>query len=241
LKIPIRRISLYDINKNREEVAAINKRLKEIAALLKNLTAYAIAYLEGMLAKLPAKDYARRTAGKKFSAVDVKEVAKQDTPLMYDAKSGYLGTGFTVGTEILKVSPFDRIMYLRKNGFYTISLPPEKIFVDTGLWYCGFADKEILSAVLFTVIYRDPATGFPFIKRARVEAYIMNRDYLIVPEGMEVLHVDTREKFTFTVHYKEKPRIKTREETFKAGDYLEKSLKALGTRLAAREAESVST
>ena len=39
LSIPIRRISLYDINKNREEVKAINARLKEIARRLKNLKA----------------------------------------------------------------------------------------------------------------------------------------------------------------------------------------------------------
>ena len=37
LKIPIRRISLYDIQKNRAEVQEISARLKEIARLLKNL------------------------------------------------------------------------------------------------------------------------------------------------------------------------------------------------------------
>ena len=55
LKIPIRRISLYDINKNREEVREINNRLKEIAKLLKNLKGYAISVLDGIAAKLPAE------------------------------------------------------------------------------------------------------------------------------------------------------------------------------------------
>ena len=42
LKIPIRRISLYDINKNRQEVEAAKNRIKEIDKLLKHLAAYAI-------------------------------------------------------------------------------------------------------------------------------------------------------------------------------------------------------
>ena len=91
LKIPIRRISLYDINKNRAEVLEINKRLKEIAKLLKNLVAYAIDWLDGFLAKalesLGKDQLKRKTKIKSFKAVDVKEIVKRDTPLRYDAKT----------------------------------------------------------------------------------------------------------------------------------------------------------
>jgi topoisomerase-4 subunit A len=239
LKIPIRRISLYDINKNREEVDAINKRLAEIAKLLKTLSAYAISYLNGILAKLDKTETARKTTITSIQAVDVKEVVKRDTPLMYDEKSGYLGTAVSQGVELLKITPFDRVIFIRKNGFYTVETAPEKVFVDSGLWYCALADKESLSQVLFTVVYRDPETKLAFIKRCRIEQYIMNRDYFIAPEGMEVLLVDTRPKFTFTVHYVKKPRLRTLTETFKAQDFAEKGLKAQGVRLKAHEVESV--
>jgi topoisomerase-4 subunit A len=63
----------------------------------------------------------------------------------------------------------------------------------------------------------------------------MNKEYSLVPEGAEVLHVDTRPKFVFTVHYAPKPRLKVTTETFKAQDYLVKGLKAGGVRLAAKE------
>ncbi len=238
LKIPIRRISLYDINKNKEEVAAINDRLKAIAKLLKHLKDYAISYLDGMLAKLPLEQTKRRTKVTKFSAVDVKEIAQRDMPLRYDDK-GYLGTGVSGGTEVLKVSPFDRIFYLRRSGMYTVTDAPEKVFVDKGMWYCGFADKESLSKVLFTVIYRDPKTNYTFIKRARVGGYIMNRDYFIMPDGMEVLHIDTRDKFEFTILYEKKPRVKILQETFKAENYPEKGLKTLGIRLSNHEATGI--
>ena len=117
---------------------------------------------------------------------------------------------------------------------------PKKLFVGPEMRYCGFADKESLSKVLFTVIYRDPETQFVYIKRTRVGAYIMNRDYFFQPEeGVEVLHVDTRKNFKFTLNYVPKPRVKVLQETFKAEDFLEKGLKALGTRVAAKEVQTV--
>jgi len=238
LKIPIRRISLYDINRNRAEVAEINARIKEINKLLKNLVAYAITVLDGILGRLDAKETGRRTEISRFTKVDVKEAVTRDTPLRYDEETGYLGTSVSGGTEILKVTPYDRILVMRRSGVYTIMDVPEKIFVDRGMWYCGFSDKDVLSKVLFTVVYRDGKTGYPCIKRCRIEGFILNRDYFIVPEGATVLYLGTKEKFSFNVKYKPKLRLKTLEQTFKAQDYAEKGLKALGVRLAPREAVS---
>lgn len=239
LQIPIRRISLYDINKNRAEVKEINARLKEIAKLLKNLKTYAISYLEGIISKLDVELTKRKTQIKGFEAVDVKEVVKRDTALRYDSKSGYLGTSVSTGTELLKVTPFDRIFVLRKTGTYAVVDVPDKLFVDTNMWYCSLADKEVLSKVLFTVIYRDPKTKYAYIKRCRIEKWINNRDYLIIPDGMQLVHVDTRPKFKFTLKYEAKPRVKILEETFKAQDFEEKGLKAQGVRLSTREAKGL--
>ncbi|MBO5137814.1 MAG: DNA topoisomerase IV subunit A [Spirochaetaceae bacterium] len=239
LKIPIRRISLYDINKNRQEVIAINKRLKEIEKLLKNLVGYAVSWLEGTLETLESQFTKRRTQIKKFSAVDVKEVVKRDMPLRYDDKTGYLGTAISGGVEICRVTPFDRILFIRKSGIYTVCNVPEKLFVDSGMWYCGFAEKEEISKVLFTIIYRDVKTQYAYIKRCRIEQYIMNKDYLIVPDGMEVLHISTAKDFAFKLHYVPKPRAKVLEEVFKASSYEEKGLKAQGVRLATKEVASL--
>lgn len=238
LKIPIRRISLYDINKNREEVKEINNRLKEIAKLLKNLKDYAVSVLDKILAKLPEEEYKRKTKITGFTKVDVKEAVSRDIPLRYDEETGYLGTAVSSGKEILRVTPYDRIFVLRKSGVYTVMDIPDRIFVDTGMWYCGFAEKEELSKILFTVIYKDAKTQYPYIKRARVEGYILNRDYLFAPDDAEVIFVSTKNKFSFKVEYTPKPRIKKLEDEFKAEDFMEKGLKAQGVKLASREAVS---
>lgn len=235
LKIPIRRISLYDIHKNREEVREINNRLKEIAKLLKNLKDYAVSVLDGILQKLPKEEFERKTEITAFTKVDVKEAVTRDTPLRYDEETGYLGTAVTTGKEILRVTPYDRIFILRKSGTYTIMNVPDRVFVDTGMWYCGFAEKEELSKILFTVIYKDAKTKYPYIKRARVEGYILNRDYVFAADAEEILLVSTKQKFSFMLTYAPKPRIKKTEDKFAVTDYAEKGLKAQGVRLSNRE------
>lgn len=239
LKIPIRRISLYDINKNRKEVQTINARIKEINRLLKHLVDYAISYLDGIEGKLDSKSIKRRTTVTNIKTVDVKSVVRRDTPLKYNADSGYLGTAASGGEEIMKITPFDRIIYVRKSGIYTVSEAPSKVFVGPELRYCGFADKESLSKILFTVIYRDPKTQFVYVKRCKVGGYIMNRDYFFAPDGMEVLSVETKKDFKFTLNYVKKPKMKVLKETFKASDFAEKGVKAQGVRVAAKEVQSV--
>ena len=239
LKIPIRRISLYDMNKNKQEVQAINDRIKEINRLLKHLVDYAISWLDGIEAKLDGITSRRRTQITNINTVDVKAVSKRDMSLKYDEKSGNLGIEVSGGEEMLKVTPFDKVIYVRKSGIYSVSECPKKIFVGPELRYCGLADKESLSKVLFTVLYRDPATQYVYIKRCKIAGYIMNRDYFFAPDGMEVLHVDTRKTFEFKLNYLPKGRIKKLTETFKAGNYEEKSLKAKGVRVVSKEVKDI--
>lgn len=239
LKIPIRRISLFDINKNKDQVSAINARLKEINRRLKNLTSCAIEYLGDMLKKFKNEELVRHTQIAKFGAVDVKKVAKRDISLRYDDEKGYLGISISSGHEVLKVTNFDRIFIVRKIGMWTVCDVPDKLFVDQGMYYVNYADKGIINNILFTIIYRDPKTKYCYIKRCRISGWIMNRDYNFAPDGMEVLHVDTRAKFKFTLQYVQKPRSKPSEE-FSAGSYEEKGLKAAGVRLAAKEVVSLS-
>ncbi|MDR3166789.1 MAG: DNA topoisomerase IV subunit A [Treponema sp.] len=238
LRIPIRRISLYDINRARAEMLEIQARIKEINGHLKNIISYATGFLDGIINKIKADEELgrgeRKTKVGKFDKVDVKEVVKRDRELKYDPKTGYLGTAVAAET-VAEVSPFDRILILKQNGLYMVTALPEKVFVGPGAWWIGVADKEVLSNTVFTVLYKEPSTGYPCIKRCVIEGWILNKEYSLVPEGAEVLHVDTRPKFTFTAYYVPKPRLKITKETFKSQDYLVKGLKAGGVRLAAKE------
>jgi topoisomerase-4 subunit A len=151
-----------------------------------------------------------------------------------------MGTNVS-GAKIAEVSPFDRILAIRKNGMYTVMDLSEKTFVGADAWWIGAADKDALAKTIFTIIYKEKESGFPCIKRCVIEGWIMNKDYFLVPDGSQVLHIDTRSKFTFSVKYVPKPRLKVLAEDFKAQDYNVRGVKAGGIRLAAKEAERVET
>ncbi|MBL8966689.1 MAG: hypothetical protein JNG85_06740, partial [Spirochaetaceae bacterium] len=237
LKIPIRRISLYDIEKAKAEMDRIKARLKEVRAHLADLVGYAVGWLEGVKKRLePA--WARKTELAGFARVDAKEVARRDISLRYDRQTGYLGTSVSSGDAILQVSPYDKILVLRRSGLWSVVPLPERLFVDQGMLHCAIAEKETLSGVVFTLVYRDAEHGYPHIKRFRIEGWIMNKDYQLLPEGAQVLWFTAAPASPFAVAYLPKPRQKVKDEEFRVEDYEPKGIKANGVRLAAKEALS---
>ncbi|MDR1389538.1 MAG: DNA topoisomerase IV subunit A [Treponema sp.] len=243
LRIPIRRISLYDINKAHEEMRSLQARIKEINSHLKNIVVYALAYIDGVIAKIQANEELgggkRKTRVGTFELVDVKEAVRRDVQLKYDGASGYLGSSVASGKVVAELSPFDRILVIRNNGLWSVIDIPEKAFIGPNAWFIGHADKDIIKAITFTLVYKEAKTRYPCIKRFSIEGWIMNKDYALLPDGCEVLHGDMRTKFSFTIKYKPKPRLKVLSEVFKAGDYSVKGIKAGGVRLSAKEAEGI--
>ncbi|MCL1993924.1 MAG: DNA topoisomerase IV subunit A [Spirochaetes bacterium] len=243
LRIPIRRISLYDISKAQEEMLQIQARIKEVNGHLKNIVPYSISFLNGIIAKIKANEEvaggARKTTAGVFEKINVKEIVKRDVELKYDRKNGYVGT-LVFGEKIADVSPYDRILTIRKNGMYTVTELPEKAFAGADAWWIGVADKEALAETIFTVIYKEKDTGCPCIKRCIIEGWIMNKDYFLVPEGAEVLHIDKREDFMFTIKYAQKAKLKVLSDDFRAASYNVRGLKAGGLRLSNKAAASCS-
>lgn len=238
LKIPIRRISRYDIEKAKKEIEEINARIAEVKRHLANITGYAIDFLEAI-----ANDYReaqpRRTTIARFDKVDVREAAERNLSLRYDEKTGYLGYEVSTGKELFKVSAYDRVLVMRASGTYRVINVPDKLFVDKGMLSCGLADKEVLAEKVFTIVYKDPETGFPYIKRCRIEQYIIDKPYEIAPKSMKVMAVTTRENCALMVNYKKKPMIRVLQEEFDPGEYLIKGARSQGVRLATREVRSV--
>ncbi|MEW5815811.1 MAG: DNA topoisomerase IV subunit A [Spirochaetota bacterium] len=238
LKIPIRRISLYDINKIKKEMQEIKARLKRIKYHLGNLTAYAVDFLSTII-KNNKTQHKRKTEIVSFRKVDVREAAQRNLKLRYDATTGYLGYEVSSGEALFDVSVYDRILVVRRTGTYSVIKVPEKLFVDKGMLYSSLADKEVLSKKVFTVIYKDNSTGFGYLKRCRIEQYILDKGYVLVPENTTVLKLATKENIEVVVSYKPKPQLKILEETFRVKDFLIKGVKAAGVRLSTREIHGV--
>src|SRR5437773_4046107 len=90
LGVRIRRISLFDINKHREEMDKVKADLAEVSKHLKNVTKYAIAHLERLLEKYGPL-YPRLTKSSRYDEVEAREVAFKSFKVAYDRESGYIG------------------------------------------------------------------------------------------------------------------------------------------------------
>lgn len=234
LKIPIRRISLYDINKAKKEMEEIKARLKEIKGHLARLSDYAVAFLDGIIGARK-KNFPRRTKVQSFKKIDAREAAVRNLRLRYDEESGYLGYGISGGKVVFEVSEFDRVLVVRRNGVYSVVNVPEKLFVDKGLLYCGIADKEILAKKVFSVLYRDTKTGHGHIKRVRIGTWVVEKAYELVPAGAQLLKLTTREDAVIHAEYEPAPRLKVLEEKFPLKKFAVKGLKTAGVRLSAKK------
>jgi topoisomerase IV subunit A len=238
LKIPIRRISRYDIEKARKELEELEGRLKEVRHHLKNLVPYAIGFLEGVLEESRSA-WPRQTRVGSFDRVDVREAAVRDRELRYDDGTGYLGCDLKGGVKLFEVSQYDRVLVIRADGSYKVIGAPEKLFVGSGMLFCGFADKEELGKNLFSIVYQDKKSKQLYIKRCTIEQYIIEKEYKLLPEDGKPLAFTIREDQEVVLKYKPKPRLKVLEESFPVSDFLVKSAKAGGVRLSTKEVKSI--
>ena len=232
LRIPIRRISQYDIDRAKQEMRDIQKRLNEIKSHLGSIKRYAIAFLQDLVEKY-RDSYPRRTEIVSFERVDVREAAQRNLKLRYDRQTGYLGHSVN-GSTLFDVSPYDRVLVIRKTGVYAVHDVPEKLFVDKGMLFCGFVDEERV----YTLIYKDTQSGCPYIKRFGIDKFILNRGYSLVPEGCRVLKFTTEPSLKVLLEYKPKPRVRILEQEFTTDDYPVRGNRAKGIRLSTREVQN---
>ncbi|MDR1626104.1 MAG: DNA topoisomerase IV subunit A [Spirochaetia bacterium] len=234
LKIPIRRISLYDINKAKKEMEEIRARLGEIKYHLGHLSDYAVSFLDGII-EAQGKNFPRATTVRTFQKVEAREAAVRNLKLRYDEDTGYIGTGVSGGTALFEVSEFDKIIVIRRNGMYTVQNAPEKLFVDKGALFCGFAEKEQLAKKVFSALYRDPKTDIAYVKRSHIETWILDKAYNLVPEGMELLKLTSKEDALIHLEYQPARGLKKLEENFALKKFPVRGLKAAGIRISPKK------
>jgi topoisomerase-4 subunit A len=198
LKIPIRRISQYDIDRNRSEIEIAVKGMKEIKAKLRKLTATTITYLEGLLEKY-GDSYPRRSEISTFEAVDVRAVARQNIKLAYDPDTGFFGSEVKGSKYHLTVSEYDRVLLVSRDGSFRIIAPEDKVLIPAPVIHAQVFDPE--QGAAFTVVYRDK-DRIAWAKKVHIRAFIRDReyelvkdregrvDYLIPGDCNDTIHVD---------------------------------------------------
>ncbi|MEJ2188018.1 MAG: DNA topoisomerase IV subunit A [Acidobacteriota bacterium] len=198
LKIPIRRISQYDIDKNRQEIETTAKGIKELKSKLRKLTQTTIKYLEHLLATYGDR-YPRRTEISPFETVDVRAVARQNLKVAYDPETGFFGSEVKGTKYQLTVSEYDRILLISRDGSFRIMAPEDKVLIPDKLVHAEVFDES--EGARFTVVYRDK-DKIAWGKKVHIKAFIRDREYelikgregridhLVAGDCNDVIHVD---------------------------------------------------
>jgi len=237
LELRIRRISAYDIAKNRKEIGEIEGNLAEVAAKLADLTETTIAYIEGLIAEFGAQ-YPRRTRIADFEAIEKKSLARQTIKLSYDRDTGFFGSAVKGGQRELLASEFDLILGIADDGSYRIMTPPEKLLFTGKLVYLDLFDPE--AGLEFTVVYRDRDKN-AFGKRVRIEKFIRNREYRLIKDkaGKIDLFLPKGRTGMLWLDFVRTPRQRVRSGSFDLSKLEPMGINARGVRLARKPVSRV--
>jgi topoisomerase IV subunit A len=230
LEVRIRRISAYDIEKNRKDIEEVATQIKAVEKKLKNMKRTTIDYVRGLSEKY-ADRYPRRTEITRIKAVDKKAVARQNIKLSYDKESGFFGSDVRGQHFKMTVSEFDLVLGIASDGSYRIMPPPEKVLLSGKLLHCEPFDPD--KGAEFTVVYRDKQK-IAYGKRVRIEKFIRNREYQLIKNkaGKVDLLLGSDAQGTLKMDFVPAKRQRVKHATFDIGELTFVSPAARGARLA---------
>ena len=189
LKIPIRRISQFDINKNRDEIANILAEEKQVKDNLDHLRAFTVKYLKGLITQY-RKKYPRCTKIEEgaFQQADVRKLTASELTVRIDRENHYIGTDVRGGDELFKCSSLDEILCLWKDGRFKKIQPPDKFFVDKDIMAIFLFQQEKDRDKEFICVYEEPLYGFAYVKRFTFGGLIRNKEYRLAPPKSKMLY-----------------------------------------------------
>ena len=234
LQVRIRRISLFDINRHREEMEKAQADLAETRKNLKNLTKYVIGHLEALLVKYGPL-YPRLTKSSRYDEVDAKEAAFKAFKVAYDRESGYVGHKVSGQEFNVDCTRFDKIILVFKDGHYQVVELPEKLFVGPDLLHCGLPERERV----FTLAYTNREATY--LKRFTFGGTILNKVYHCIPPKSKVLFFEPDTPPELFIKYKPAPYQKIHQQTCNPAEVEIKGPKTRGRQISFKDVSSINS
>jgi topoisomerase-4 subunit A len=234
LAVRIRRISLFDIEKHREEMAAVKTELETVRKQLKNVTKHAIGHLEELL-KVYRPLYPRLTRSSRYDEVDAREVAFKAFKVAYDQESGYVGYKVAGDEFKLECTKFDKLLLVYRDGHYQVVDLPEKLFVGPDLIYCGLPERERV----FTLAYTNREASY--LKRFTFGGTILKKIYHCIPPKSRVLFLEPDTPAELFIKYKPAPYQKISQQTCDPSEIEVKGPKTRGRQISIKDVGSINS
>jgi topoisomerase IV subunit A len=234
LEVRIRRISLFDMNKHREEMDKVKAALEETAKHLKNVTKYAVHHLEELLAKY-GPVYPRLTKSSRYDEVDAREVAFKSFKVAYDRESGYIG--YKVSGEEFKseCTKFDKLLLVFRDGHYKVTELAEKMFVGPDLVFSSVPERDRVITLAYT--NRDAT----YLKRFTFGGTILNKEYFCIPPKSKILFFEPETPKELFIRYKAAPYQKINQQTCDPASVEVKGPKTRGRQISIKEVAAINS
>jgi len=233
LGVRIRRISLFDINKNQEEIEGIKLELKEVRKFLSDIINYAVNYLKGLIKKY-ASEYPRMTKTTEIKEIDRGKLTANELQICHDTEKFYLGSDIE-GDELFTCSSLDKIIMVWATGKYIVMAPPEKYFVDQNLVYTNLNSRDREMLIVYTL------DKFTYIKRFTFGGSILNKNYQVVPESGEILLCTDEMPENIFLKYRPRKNQRINQQMFNTADIIVKGVKSRGNKLTSKAVARIAT
>jgi topoisomerase-4 subunit A len=237
LEIRIRRISAWDIARNRRQIEQVKGGIAEAEAKLENLTQTTVIYLQDLLARY-GDAYPRRTEITAFETVDRRQVAAQNIKIAYDPETGFFGSEVKGAEYQMSLSEYDRVLIVCDDGSFRICGPVGKLLLPGRVLHCDRFDEETGRA--FAVVYRDKERN-AFGKRVHIHKFIRDKEYELIKGRAGKIDLllpdDTAE--VIRLHYVPKKRQRVSESDFDLAVLDFMGISARGVRLAPKPAARI--
>lgn len=225
LQIKIKRISKFDIEKSRKEINAILARIDEVNVFLSNMTKTTIGYINGLLKKY-GKDCERKTKIANLSDLaPVEEIAVQDQKLGFDKRTGFVGTEVK-SVQYIQCSKFHKILIFT-DKYYKVIPVPDKLFIKEKIIHIEKLDKD----QIFNCMYREQTSGIAYMKRFKVEKFILEKEYPYTLENAKILLLQPDPPPLVKVFFPMASKVRKTEEEVDYSEQLVKGAAARGNRV----------
>ncbi|NNM42744.1 MAG: DNA topoisomerase IV subunit A, partial [Chlamydiae bacterium] len=232
LQIPIRRISQFDIDKNKEEISLLEENLHNVEKSLKNVKKYAIEHLKKLIAKF-GEDYPRKTRVKAIEEIDRRAIETKEIKVGFDLQTSFVGTKISGASELFCTN-FDKLLIFHTDGTYKAVNIPEKQYFEKLAW-AGVADKK----TIMNVVYKNKETGQVWAKRFVVDKFILDKSYRFLDENMELHHISTSPNVTGELHFAPKSGQKINKAPFSLKDIPISGAQTRGIRLSPQKVKKI--
>jgi topoisomerase-4 subunit A len=238
LEIRIKRISRYDINRQRKEIKETKGFIKDTEKKLKDIVGFTINYLDNLLKKY-GRLYPRKTVLETFTEVKARKVALSNLNVGYHRETGLFGYHVKSDCDMsIPCSEYDKILLIHKDGRFKVIKVPEKIFVDHDICWAG----KVEGKTVFNLLYRDGTQGLSFVKRFMTPKFIMDKEYRLFSAHKKswVQFLQTGEGVRLRIDFIPTARSKVNSQRLEFDEFLIKGAAAIGKRLSTRTVRRIS-